>query len=325
MEKKILVTIPVEEKHKIYLEEKAPGAVFTYGHRKSVTAAEVKDTQIILGDIPPELVKEAVNLEFLQLDSAGAVPYTVPGVMRAGVKLANGTGAYGPTISEYMLGSVLYLQKKLYLYAENMKKHEWKNEGIVNSIEGSVTLVVGLGDIGSAFAEKMKSLGSYVIGIRRNRTKCPECVDELYLTEDLDQVLPRADIIACSLPGTRETEGMFSAERMKKVKQGALFLNVGRGNLISSQVLLEALTSGQLGGAVIDVAEQEPLPSDSMLWDAPNLLITPHVSGNYHTRQILERAVKIAGSNLESFLAGKPLHNEVDMRTGYRKFTGISE
>ena len=122
------------------------------------------------------------------------------------------------------------------------------------------------------------------------------------------------------MPGTGETAGMFDLERMKKMKPGAILINVGRGSLIPGEALKKVLVEGHLGGAILDVTEEEPLPADSPLWDLPNLLITPHVSGNYHMRQILDTVVKIAGENLEAFLDGKELVNEVDLCTGYRKF-----
>lgn len=320
--KKVLVTIPVENEHKQYLETVGKGLEFIYADRETLLPQLVKDAEIILRNVPPEYLKDAAKLKFLQLDSAGAVPYTAPGVMPKGAQLANATGAYGLAISEHMLGCVFMLRKKLDRYLDDMKRHEWKDEGPVLSIADSVTLVVGLGDIGGQFAQKMHALGSHVIGIRRHRSEAPDYLEELYTMEELDTLLPKADIVACSLPGTPQTAGLFDAGRLDRMKKGAILLNVGRGSLIPSDALLEALKSGHLGGAAIDVAEEEPLPPESPLWDAPNLLITPHVSGNYHMRQILETVVKIAGENLSAFLEERPIRNEVDFQSGYRKFTG---
>lgn len=320
--KKVLVTIPVENEHKQYLETVGKGLEFIYADRETLLPQLVKDAEIILGNVPPEYLKDAAKLKFLQLDSAGAVPYTAPGVMPKGAQLANATGAYGLAISEHMLGCVFMLRKKLDRYLDDMKRHEWKDEGPVLSIADSVTLVVGLGDIGGQFAQKMHALGSHVIGIRRHRSEAPDYLEELYTMEELDTLLPKTDIVACSLPGTPQTAGLFDAGRLDRMKKGAILLNVGRGSLIPSDALLEALKSGHLGGAAIDVAEEEPLPPESPLWDAPNLLITPHVSGNYHMRQILETVVKIAGENLSAFLEERPIRNEVDFQSGYRKFTG---
>ncbi len=109
------------------------------------------------------------------------------------------------------------------------------------------------------------------------------------------------------------------------MKKGAILLNVGRGSLIPTMDLCDALHSGRLGGAAIDVTEQEPLEPDSPLWDAPNLLITPHVAGKYHMQQILESVVEIAAYNLKAILTDGNIKNEVDFQTGYRKFTEPAE
>lgn len=324
--REILVTIPAEPQHKIYLEHAAADAAgsnefhFTYAAQAEVTREMVEHAEIILGNVPPEFLKSARSLKLMQLDSAGAVPYVVPGIMPQGAQLANATGAYGLAISEYMLGGVLMLMKKLDRYQKNMESHEWKDEGQVKSIMNSVTLVIGLGDIGGQFARKMHALGSHVIGVRRNQAMRPDYLDELHQMDELDVLLRRADIVACSLPGTAETEHLLDGTRLDQMKDGAILLNVGRGSLIPTEDLCRALQSGKLGGAVIDVAEQEPLPKSSPLWDAPNLLITPHVSGNYHMQQILETVVEIAAENLRAVLTGSRIKNEVDFQTGYRKF-----
>ena len=145
-------------------------------------------------------------------------------------------------------------------------------------------------------------------------------MDEMYQMEELDSLLGRADIVACFLPGTSQTTHLLGRERLSKMKDGAILLNAGRGSLIPMEDLLEALNSGKLGGAALDVVEQEPLPKDSPLWDIPNLLITPHISGNYHMRQIREMIIEIAAENLKAVLSGGRIKNEVDFQTGYRKF-----
>lgn len=329
--KEVLVSIPVEERHKTYLENTVAdipnsGDVhFTYVLYENVTQEMVENADVILGIVPPEYLKGAEHLELVQLSSAGAAEYAYPGVMPPGAKLANATGAYGLAISEHMLAMVLMLMKKLNHYQNNMKAHDWKDEGQVKTIAGSVTLVVGMGDIGGQFARKMNALGSHVFGIRRNIARKPDFLDGLYQMDALDDLLGKADIVACSLPGTKETEHMFNKERLDKMKKGAVLLNVGRGSLIPTEDLCEALKSGRLGGAAVDVTETEPLLADSPLWDAPNLLITPHVSGNYHAAQILETIVEIAAYNLRQILSDGNIRNEVDFQTGYRKFCGLAE
>lgn len=317
---KILVVWPVEDRHKELLERNAPEAVFTYCDKASVTEELVQEATIIIGNVPAKLLEGTKNLKWLQLNSAGADGYTTPGVLPEGAILTNGTGAYGLALSEHMLGMLLCLMKKLYLYAEDQKEHIWGDRGQVTSIYGSTTLVVGMGDIGSEFAKRMHALGSHVIGIRRNKARKPDYLDGLYQMDALDEWLEKADIVAASLPGTKDTYHVFNADTFAKMKKSAFFLNIGRGSAVDALALADALNNGQLAGAGVDVTEPEPLPKDHPLWDAKNVLITPHISGQYHLPETFERVVRIAAENLAAFRDGKELRNQVDFATGYRKF-----
>jgi len=316
---KILVVLPVEDRHKELLEENAPDAEFLYCGKASVTRAQVQEATIIIGNVPPKLLDGTKNLKWLQLNSAGTDGYTAPGILPEGAVLTNGTGAYGLALSEHMLGMLLCLMKKLYLYAEDQKEHIWGDRGPVTSIYGSTTLVVGMGDIGSEFAKRMHALGSRVIGIRRNKTQKPEYLDGLYQMNALDEWLYRADIVAAALPGTEETYHLFHADTFRRMKRSAFFLNIGRGSAVDAAALAEALNAGRLAGAGVDVTEPEPLPKEHPLWDAKNVLITHHISGQYHLQETFERVVRIAAENLAAFRDGRELRNEVDFTTGYRK------
>lgn len=320
--KTVLTTIPLEERYKELLNKAADNLQFVYSSRTGLTEEQVQQANIIIGNVPPAWIKESKNLEFLQLDSAGTDGYLDDGVLPKGAKLTNATGAYGLAISEHMIASIFMLLKKLNKYQDNMKAHKWQDEGHVQSIYGKTTLVLGLGDIGGTFAEKMHALGSTVIGIRRNKAEKPEYLEELHQMKELDTLLGRADIVACSLPGTPQTKGLLNAERIAEMKDGAILVNVGRGSLIPTEALCAALHSGKLGGACLDVTEVEPLPADSPLWDAPNLILTPHVSGVYHLPETLERIIRLSASNLEAFCKEEPLKNEIDFETGYRRFIG---
>ena len=218
-----------------------------------------------------------------------------------------------------MIGSLLCIMKKLHLYGADQSKHVWNDYGNVASIYGSKTLVVGFGDIGSEFAVRMHALGSQVTGIRRNKTEKPDYLEALYQMDAFYECLKTADIVATCLPGTKETYHIFDKKAFAQMKEGAFFLNVGRGSAVDSYALADALNSGHLAGASVDVTEPEPLPSDHPLWDAKNLLITPHISGNYHLKETHERIVRIAADNLDRFIRGEKLRNVVDFATGYRK------
>lgn len=319
--KQVLVVLPVEDRHKEYLEQIGAGCRFLYTPLSKVTEEQVQSAQIIIGNVDPELLKGSKCLEWIQLNSAGADQYCRPGVLKDGVILTNATGAYGLAISEYMLGVSFMMQNKLALYYGNQLKRQWKSEGKVTSIYGSTTLVVGLGDIGGEYAKKMKALGSYVIGVRRKAGEKPDYLDEIYTTEELEKLLPRADFVALALPNTPDTKGIMTEERLRMMKKTAFLINVGRGNAIDSDALNRVLREGWLGGCAVDVTEPEPLPEDHPLWDAPRMIITPHIAGKFNLPETFERIIRIAGGNLEKFLAGKTgeMMSVVDLETGYRR------
>lgn len=315
---RILVVIPLNEKEKERLQSKMPEAEYIFICAKEITEELVKSADIIIGNVPPQYIKGSKKLKWLQLNSAGTDGYCDDGVIPEGAYLTNATGAYGLAISEHMLGLVLEIKKKLNLYYRNQIEHMWKDEGNVTSIEGSITLVVGLGDIGGDFARKMKALGSYTIGIKRTAGQKPEYLDELYTMEALNTLLPKADIVALSLPGTKDTYHLFNKDKFNLMKKNAIIINVGRGNCICTEDLCDALENGIISGAGLDVTEPEPLPADHRLWDVPGVVITPHVSGFFHLPETLRRIVNISIENLEHFNNKEPLKNIVDFNTGYR-------
>ena len=319
MEMTVTVLIPVEERHKKILENAAPEYRFCYRTPETVTQEELDQSDILIGNPPASLLHGSPRLKWLQCNSAGTEPFLQPGVLHPDTLLTNATGAYGLAISEHMLGMLLELFKKLHLYRDAQHLHQWKSLGRVRSIEGSTVLVLGMGDIGGEFARKVKALGATVIGVRRTDTRKPDYVDELYLTEELDRLLPRADVVAVALPGNGETAGMLNRKRIESIKEGAVLLNVGRGVIVDTEALCDALESGHLGGAGLDVTDPEPLPENHRLWNFPNAVITPHISGFYHLPETLERIVRISAENLEAYRSGKPLRNQVDFSTGYRK------
>lgn len=315
---KILIVIPFEDNEKEKLMTKAPEAEYIFTTNKEITEDLVKSADVIIGNVPPEYIKGSKKLKWLQLNSAGTDGYCEAGVIPEGAYLTNATGAYGLAISEHMLGLLLEIKKKLNLYYINQQQHLWKDEGNVTSIEGSTALIVGLGDIGGDFARKMKALGSYTIGIKRTNGKKPEYIDELYILEALDALLPKADVVAMCLPGTKETYHLFNKDKFKLMKKDAIILNIGRGNAICTEDLCDALENGIIKGAGLDVTEPEPLPPEHRLWNEPGVVITPHISGFFHLPETLRRIVGISIENLEHFIKQEPLKNIVDFNTGYR-------
>ena len=303
----LLVTIPMDPQQRQTLSAEA------------VTPDQVSQAEIILGNLPIPLLQYASRLKWLQLNYAGSDNYAAPGVLPEGVILTNASGCYGLAISECMLAGILQLIKRLDQYQRNQAQHIWRNEGAVSSIEGSTTLVVGFGDIGSSFAQRMHALGSTVIGIRRNVTGKPDYVSALYQMDALDRLLPLADFVSLSLPNSPQTQKVMGAKQFAEMKDSAILVNVGRGSAVDTDALVAALSGGEIGGAVIDVVDQEPLPAEHPLWDAPHLVLTPHVTGNYNLPETLRRIVNLSLRNLAAYLNGQPMESVVDFKTGYRK------
>ena len=333
-EKRALVTIPTGERHRNLLQQAAPGWEFRFRGTDTlvcapqealpgqpVTQEDVDWAQVILGNVPAAMLHGSPALEWLQTNSAGVEAYIRPGVLAGDTLLTNATGAYGLAIAEHMLGMLLELFKKLELYRDAQKSGAWQSQGAVKAVYGSTVLVLGMGDIGGEFAARCKALGAKVIGVRRSPRPCPEYADEVHLLEDLDSLLPQADVVAVTLPGTDATRGLMSRERLAKMKEGAVLLNVGRGFIVDTEALCDALVRGHLSGAGVDVTDPEPLPPTHRLWNIPTAVVTPHISGFYHLRETHERIVGIFLENLRHFQAGEPLRNLVDFATGYRKLS----
>lgn len=313
---KILVVLPLCERQKKKLEQNFRHCEFIYRSPKELEKADLAGTEVILGNVPTLFLKWADSLKWLQLNNAGTEGYC-DGSLPKGVMLTNATGAYGLAISEHMIGMLFALQKKLNLYGRNQMEHSWKNEGHVRVIEGSRVLIIGLGDIGTAFARKMKALGCKTVGIKRREGRKPSGVDDLFTQERLEQQLPKADIVAMCLPGNANTYHMLNRERIGMLKSSAVVLNVGRGTTLDTEALTEALKEGRIAGAALDVVDPEPLPADHPLWDMENVILTPHVAGGFSLPETLEQILDICIANLECYQVGRPLRNVIDFQTGY--------
>jgi phosphoglycerate dehydrogenase-like enzyme len=164
----------------------------------------------------------------------------------------------------------------------------------------------------------MKALGAYVIGLRRTIQARPDYVDELLPADKLDEVLPKADIVCLTVPGIKDNAGLIGRERLGKMKKGAIILNGGRGSAIDTEALCDALESGALDGAGLDVTDPEPLPPGHRLWKAENAVITPHISGGRNMPQTGRYMMEINLKNAVRFVKGEKLESLVDYKTGYR-------
>jgi len=309
----ICITTPIKPHHKAMLEAAAPGHTFCYG-RDNLNAAH-----IIIGDLGPAELAGAANLQWFHLVWAGTDRYRAAD-FPAGAKFTNGSGAYGVMIAEHMMACMLAMVRQLGHYAERQAAHVWDKDWTEDTLEGKTVLILGAGDIGTQLARRLRGFDCRVIGIRRTVGVLP-WFDEVHTLDQLDELLPQADIVACALPGTTATKGLLHKSRLLAMKKTALLLNCGRGSLIVTKDLEDVLAAGHLGGVALDVTDPEPLPADSPLWDCSRVILTPHISGASfgHVAATEDKIYALAAENLRRYLTGEPLLNEVDFETGYRK------
>ena len=254
----------------------------------------------------------------MQIAWAGAETYSSEKVMSPEVILTNAVGAYDTSVSEHLLALTFALIRNIGIYSRNMPKHFWNRVKSEACIEGSTILILGAGSIGKSYAQKVKALGAKkIIAVTRTAKERISCFDEQFTVEKLDELLPRADIMAMILPGGESTNHIMNYERLAKLKDGAFLINVGRGNAIDPDALKKILREGKLGGVALDVTEPEPLPADDELWDFDNAIITPHSGGQLFLQTTRDKVFKICAENLFNKFHDKPLKNIVNRKLCY--------
>jgi phosphoglycerate dehydrogenase-like enzyme len=269
----------------------------------------------------PEFLRAATSLAWVQAHSAGVERYVAIPELRDEdrIVLTNLRGVHGPAIADHAFAMLLALARDLPVHLAGRAQGRWAREGSGElrpiALEGRTLFVVGLGGIGTEIARRGQGFGMRVIATRRSEASAPDFVAKLGAPGDLHAFLAEADVVAICVPLTAETECMFDARAFAAMKRGSYLINVARGKVVDTAALVEALRSGRLAGACLDVTDPEPLPPDHELWRFPNVVITPHVASTAELTD--ERAWAILRENLRRFDAGEPLLNVVDKRAGY--------
>ena len=306
-----------------YSEQARAELLTRFGDRFDITFAEhastLGDAEICIGEPPLALVQQAEKLRWVQMTWAGTDIYTRRTGFPERVTLTNASGAFGRTISEYVLGGILTMYRNFPAYREQQKQAVWRTVGAERTLYGRTVLILGTGDLGSNVAKRLRGFGTVNIGVRLAAGEMLPYFDEVRGIAELDELLPQADIVIGCLPNTPGTAGLLTETRLRRMKQDALLVNVGRGTLLSTAELAAVLADGHLSGAVLDVCDTEPLPPSSPLWGMENVLLTPHVSGRGfgHDKGTECLIWEIVMDNLARYLEGKNLRHIVDMNRGY--------
>lgn len=302
-----------EEETAAFREAAGDNKITFYNNKKEFTSSldgeYFKDADIILGQPRPSALKQAKKLKWLQTRSSGVDKYTAPGVLGDSVMLTSATGAYGVAVAEHAFAMMLSVMKSFPQYRDNQRASLWRDEGNVMSPEGLDILICGTGDLGTTFARYCKAFGAHTVGVRRDKTKPADGIDEMHGMDEIDELIRKADVVCSMLPHSDDMISFFNYERFMSMKKNAIFINVGRGPIVDGMGLYRALEEGQLFGAALDTLNPEPFPKEHPLWNQKRVFITPHVAGGDHLDSTVRKVNAIALENLKAYLAGKPLRN----------------
>jgi phosphoglycerate dehydrogenase-like enzyme len=270
----------------------------------------------------PAQFAQASKLRWLHAPSAAVHHLLFPESIKSDVVITNSREVHGPVVAEHVMALIFALAKKIPQAALMQEKGLWGQQAIaeksprLREVAGATLGLIGVGSIGSRVAQMASVLGMRVIAVREHPEKGrPEGVEVVFSPLDLDAVLGQSDYVVLAAPLLAKTERLMNAERFTKMKHDGYLINVGRGPQVDEVALEHALRQGRIGGGALDVFDQEPLPADSPLWAAPNLLITPHTAGL--TDKLWYRHYDLFSDNLRRYLGGQSLRYVVDKLKGY--------
>ena len=264
------------------------------------------------------LPRRAPNLRWIQFSSSGVGRFVEEmGLAHTPIVVTNAAGVHATPLAEFVLFAMLYFAKQLPRVLAYQRRHHWEPFAVRN-VCGSTLGLVGLGAVGCEIARLGRAIGMRVVAVRRTAERVGSDVpgvEAVYSPDRLWDLLAESDYVTLILPHTRQTAGLLGKAELAAMKPGAVLINIARGAIVDEPALIEALRSGRLGGAALDVFAREPLPAESPLWDMPNVLITPHTISTAEDEN--ELVVDLFCDNLRRFLAGEPLRNVFDRTRGY--------
>ena len=289
----------------------------TWFESEEEAAAAAEECEVFFG-YAPGCLKNARRLRWLCVPFAGIDHFTAPGVVPEGVIVTNSAGAYGPSIAEHVVMVSLMLLRKEYRIFPRMEKRVWLRESSLESLEGRRVVLLGTGDLGKNCARRIRAFNPRsVTGVSRTGRDAGPDFDAVYPAGEADRVLPQAELLIMTLPGTAETENFLSEERMALLPEGAYVVNVGRGRCLDEAALVRNLREGHIAGAALDVMRREPPDASDPLWDAPNLILTPHCAGNMTVRYTRERCANMFLEDLDRYAHHRELKHVVSLKLGY--------
>ncbi|MEM9459775.1 MAG: D-2-hydroxyacid dehydrogenase [Myxococcota bacterium] len=284
----------------------------------------IVDAEGFLGRPSPQLVAAGERLRWIQVYSAGVDRYRFAALTQSEIVLTNAKIVQGPNVADHAVALLLVLTRGLHVALRKHGAHDWRGtrralrEGPRRPIELSdkIALVVGLGGIGSAIAERAAGFGMRVIATKRDISgPRPPHVESIHRPSELHALLPQADVVFLAVPLTEQTRGLLGATELAVMKPDAFLINIARGPVIDTDALVATLEGGRLAGVGLDVTDPEPLPPEHPLWTIDRVVITPHMAGT--SDRVWARKLELLEDNLRRFANDEPLRNVVDKAQGY--------
>ena len=290
-----------------------PGCDVKLFHQADEAIYDLEDADAAYGTVPPELFSRAKKLRWIAAPMAGlGGEWFYDELVKSDVVVTNIRGVYNDHLGAHVMAFVLAFARRLESYIPQQLNREWNRLGPAVHLPDSTALIIGVGHIGTEAARLCAAFGMRVIGVDPRTPNPPPNVEELHRTDELDDVMGRADFVIMTTPETPQTRGMMNARRFRLMKPTAYFINIGRGPCVVLDDLVEALRSEWIAGAGLDVFQIEPLPKEHPLWTMPGVLMTPHIGAEHYDKYVDERRTNILIENCRRFAGGEPLMNVVD-------------
>jgi phosphoglycerate dehydrogenase-like enzyme len=284
--------------------------------RKVAFSESIKDTEVLVCYNPFSTLDISLlkNLKYIQLSSIGIDQLPKEYTLKSGITVCNNRGGYSIPMGEWVVMMILELMKNsLNFYRKQINK-VWKMDTSIVELYGKTVGFIGTGSIAVESAKRLQGFGVRILGLNTNGRDV-EYFDKCYSKEQIDELLTQSDAVVITIPSTKETYHLIDEAKFNKMKQGAFLVNVARGNILAEDALINNIRSGKLGGAALDVFEEEPLSEGSELWTLDNVILTPHNSWISEVRN--ERRWRLIYDNLERYITGKELVNKVNLEKGY--------
>ncbi|MBI2150070.1 MAG: D-2-hydroxyacid dehydrogenase [Acidobacteria bacterium] len=304
------------------LRERFPEVSFVQPQSETEALREVVDVEIALSSrLNAQMVQRAARLRWVHSTAASVGTLALDDLAARGIAVTNSRGIQAIAMAEHVMGGLLVLARRLDATLAAQRERRWIQNELSGDmwpwrLHGRSMTILGLGTIGQEVARRAHAFGMRVTGIRRRagRPK-PPFVERMLGPDQLDDALHGCDVLVLSAPAVPETERLIGAERIALLNRGAIIVNVARGRIVVESAMIDALQTGRLGGAVLDVFDREPLPEASPLWTLPNVVITPHSSG--FRADHWQDSIDLFSDNLRRYQLGEPLLNVVDPKAGY--------